>query len=145
MRKALTGFGGHIRIESGGIGQVEGVELYRMGQTNVKGRYPIHFHLLGSCPSSYFKASSVHRSFYRCISIHGTHDSLTTENVAFDAIGYCYYLEDGVEERNTISYNLAAHIHGIGPDIGRGFAQSSLLYVESAKLTLPADVTASGK
>lgn len=144
MSKSLTGFGGHIRVESGGIGQVEGVELYRMGQTNVKGRYPMHFHLLGSCPSCYFKASSVHHSFYRCISIHGTNNSLTTENVAFDVIGYCYYLEDGVEEMNTISYNLAAHIHTIGPDVGRGSGQSTDQYFEGPNLILPADVTASG-
>lgn len=27
--------------------------------------------------------------------------------------GHCYYLEDGVEERNTFERNLAAHIHPI--------------------------------
>lgn len=35
----LTGYGGHIMIHDGGIGYVEGVELYRMGQTNFLGRY----------------------------------------------------------------------------------------------------------
>jgi G8 domain len=144
MNKELSGFGGHIRVEGKGIGQVEGVELYRMGQTNVRGRYPMHFHLLGSCPTCYFKSSSIHRSFYRCVAIHGTHDTLTTENVAYNVIGYCYYLEDGVEERNTISYNLAAHIHTIGPAMVRGFGQKTYQYVEGPNLTLPADVTASG-
>ena len=33
-----TGFGGHIVVHSGGKGYLEGVELYRMGQTNVLGR-----------------------------------------------------------------------------------------------------------
>ena len=33
-----TGFGGHIIIHNGGLGYMEGVELYRMGQTNVLGR-----------------------------------------------------------------------------------------------------------
>jgi G8 domain len=144
MNTMLTGFGGHIRIEGNATAQVQGIELFQMGQTNVKGRYPFHFHLLGTCPMCYFKASSIHRSYYRCIAIHGTHDSLTTENVAFDVMGYCYYLEDGVEERNTISYNLAAHIHTIGPEIVRGFGQKTSQYVEGPKLTLPADVTASG-
>lgn len=59
---ALTGFGGHIIVHDGGRGFVEGVELFRMGQTTVLGRYPIHFHLLGDCPECYFKRSSVHRS-----------------------------------------------------------------------------------
>jgi G8 domain len=49
----ITGFGGHVMIHGNGRGYVEGVEFYRMGQTNVLGRYPIHFHLLGNCPSCY--------------------------------------------------------------------------------------------
>ena len=69
----LTGFGGHVMVQSGGKGYVEGTEFYRMGQTNVLGRYPIHFHLLGdSCSDCYLRDSSVHRSYYRCVSIHGT-------------------------------------------------------------------------
>jgi len=139
----LTGFGGHIMVQDSGIGQVEGVELYRMGQTNVLGRYPIHFHLLGDCPDCYFRDSSVHRSYYRCISIHGTNYATATENVAYDVTGYCYYLEDGVEQYNTISFNLGAHIHLLGPEAPTGFAQTTDLYQQSNDLTLPADVSAS--
>ena len=141
--KELTGFGGHIVVRNGGKGYVEGTELYRMGQTNVLGRYPMHFHLLGECPECYLRDSSIHRSFFRCISIHGTNATTVTENVAYDVRGYCYYLEDGVEERNTISYNLAAHIHMIGP-IPWGSGQTTDTFTESNRLTLPADVTASG-
>jgi hypothetical protein len=141
----LTGYGGHVMIHSSGIGNVEGIELYRMGQTNVLGKYPMHFHLLGECPSCYFRQSSIHHSFYRCISVHGTNSSLVTENVAYDITGYCYYLEDGVEENNTISFNLAALIHNIGPENPWGYAQTTnYLYTQSATLTNPADVTASG-
>jgi hypothetical protein len=111
----LTGYGGHIIHHSGGKGYVEGVELYRMGQTNVLGKYPIHYHVLANnCSDCYFTDSSVHESYYRCISIHGTHNLTVSENVAYDVTGFCYYLEDGVEEDNTLSYNLAAHIHFIG-------------------------------
>lgn len=42
-RKYTTGFGGHIMVHNGGKGYVEGVELFRMGQTNVLGRYPFHW------------------------------------------------------------------------------------------------------
>lgn len=92
-REALKGFGGHIRVQGPtSVGRVSGVELYRMGKTNVLGQYPMHFHMMGSSPESYFTDSSVHRSFFRCISIHGTHDTLIRENVAYDAIGHCYYL-----------------------------------------------------
>ena len=140
----LTGFGGHVMIHSGGVGQVEGVELFRMGQTNVLGRYPIHFHLLGTCSSCYFKDSSVHRSFYRCISIHGTNEMTVSENVAYDVTGFCYYLEDGVEEDNILSFNLAAHIHTVGETAISGGGQTIPLFYQSDSLTLPADVTASG-
>ena len=146
--KEKTGYGGHIMVGGTGTAQVEGIELFRMGQTNVLGRYPIHFHMLKNCPSCYFRDSSVHRSYYRCISVHGTSQMTVSENVAYDVIGYCYYLEDGVEQYNTISYNLAAHIHMLGPNIPTDQGQLLNDYVQSAvagsELTLPADVTASG-
>ena len=140
----LTGFGGHVMVHSNGTGYVEGVQLYRMGQTNVLGRYPMHFHLLGNCPTCYFRDSSVYRSFYRCVSVHGTNFLNVKENVAFDVTGYCYYLEDGVEHHNTISFNLAAHIHLLGPEPPSGGGQTTNVYDQSDILTLPADVTASG-
>jgi hypothetical protein len=140
----LTGYGGHIMMHSNGRGFVEGVELYRMGQTNVLGRYPIHFHLLGDCPECYFRDSSVHRSYYRCVSVHGTNYMTVSENVAFDVTGYCYYLEDGVEQYNKLLFNLVAHVKMIGPDIPYGDAQTTNTYRQTNKLTLPADVTAAG-
>jgi hypothetical protein len=85
-----------------------------MGQTNVLGRYPLHFHLLGDCPQCYFRQLSVYRSFNRCISVHGTDSMLVTENVVFDILGYCYYLEDGVEEENTLSLYLVVFVHFLG-------------------------------
>lgn len=139
-----TGFGGHIIIHNGGRGFVDGTELFRMGQTNVLGRYPVHFHLLGDCPECYVRDSSFHHSFYRCVSIHGTNQMTLSENVAYDVTGYCYYLEDGVEEENTFSFNLAAFIHSIGPEPPGGNGQTTDYYQESSVLTLPADVTASG-
>ncbi|GKZ00869.1 hypothetical protein MPSEU_001038600 [Mayamaea pseudoterrestris] len=148
MGRQQTGYGGHVMVTGTGTAQVEGIQLYRMGQTNVLGRYPMHFHLLGDCPSCYFRDSSIQRSFYRCISVHGTNKATVSENVAFDVTGYCYYLEDGVEEDNTLSFNLAAHIHTIGPDLPTGPSQRTSDYDQTAavgvELTNPADVAASG-
>lgn len=141
----ITGFGGHVIVHSQGRGFVEGVEFYRMGQTNVLGRYPMHFHLLGNCPQCYVRDSSFHRSYYRCVSIHGTNQATLSENVAYDVTGYCYYLEDGVEEYNTLSFNLAAYIHAIGPEPpGGSGGQTTNIYQQGPNLTLPADVTAAG-
>mmetsp|Transcript_17779 Transcript_17779/g.35766 ORF Transcript_17779/g.35766 Transcript_17779/m.35766 type:complete len:1390 (-) Transcript_17779:60-4229(-) len=144
MDKELTGYGAHVIVHSGGLGFVEGVEFFRVGQTNVLGRYPMHFHLLGDCPTCYLKDSSIHRSYYRCVSIHASHLTTVSENVAFDVTGFCYYLEDGVENGNDLLFNMAAHIHMIGPDIPAGGGQTTNIYKESDTLTLPADTTASG-
>lgn len=48
------------------------------------------------------------------IVLHGVTNILVKENVVFDAVGHCYYLEDGTEERNRFISNLAAFIHVIG-------------------------------
>lgn len=100
--KFTNGFGGHIMV-TGTLASayVAGVELYRMGQTNVLGRYPLHFHLMGSQQGRSIGAvatdNAVHRSFFRCMTVHGTHYAKLYENTAYDAIGHCYFLEDGVE------------------------------------------------
>ncbi len=104
----------------------------------------MHFHLLGDCPECYFRDSSVHRSYYRCISVHGTSSATVSENVAYDIKGFCYYLEDGVEENNTISFNLAAFIHIFNTDQPFGLGNANQVYQQSNALTNPADVVASG-
>ena len=142
----LTGFGGHLRA-AGTLAtlRVDGVEFYRMGQTNVLGRYPVHMHLMGEAGGmrSYVRSCSIHRSFYRCVSVHGTSKAVISSNVAYDAIGHCFYLEDGVEEENIIEYNLAAYVHFLGYP-----ARSSNQFIgdvpQTPSLLLPADVTASG-
>ena len=124
----LTGYGGHILITgSGAVGRVSGVELLRMGQTNVLGRYPFHLHLLGDEGAhSYLRDSSVYHSYYRCASLHGTNYATLSQNVAYDVIGYCFYLEDGVEEYNSIEFNLAAFVHFLGAP-----ARSTNQWIES--------------
>lgn len=145
--KELTGYGGHVMVHTGGKGFVEGVRLFRMGQTNVLGRYPMHFHRLeNNCPGCYFRESSIESSFYRCISVHATNGITVAENVAFNVTGHCYYLEDGVEVNNKLSFNLAALIHSIGPEPPNGGGQHTnpSTFVQNDRLTLPADVTAAG-
>ncbi len=59
--------------------------------------------------------------------MHGTSKVTVTRNVGFDIMGHCFYLEDGTEELNEISYNLAAYIHTIGRPI-IGYAQVFLFF-----------------
>ena len=141
----LTGFGGHIMITGpNATGRVAGVELFRMGQTNVLARYPMHYHLVADGGyRSYVSDISVHHSFFRCVAVHGTNGVNITSNVAYDAIGHCFYLEDGVEENNNFEHNLAAHIHIIGYPNSRGSGQFLQDVEQRPELVLPADTTAS--
>ncbi len=134
-------FGGHIMVR--GEGRFSGVRGYRLGQTNQLARYPFHFHLLQSSPQSFIRDCTIHRSFYRCVSIHDTHEMNVQRNVAFDVTGHCYYLEEGVEENNTIAFNLAAYVHVIYQAAITGQPMVNV-YNETDFLRLPADVAASG-
>ncbi len=101
------GFGGHIMIMKNGMARVEQVELFKMGQKAVLGRYPFHWHLCeDKARGSYFKNSSVHRSFNRATVIHGT-DYVTVDGIfAYDHIGHGIFLEDGGERYNNIKNNV---------------------------------------
>ncbi|WP_298541864.1 carbohydrate-binding protein [uncultured Aquimarina sp.] len=102
-----TGFGGHIMLMKNSIAHAENVELYKMGQKGVLGRYPFHWHLNeDKAQGSYFKNSSVHKSFNRAVTIHGT-DYVTVDGIfAYDQIGHGIFLEDGAERFNTIKNNV---------------------------------------
>ena len=110
----VSGFGGHIMVmnmegccETPGVGNIQGVELYRMGQKGMLGRYPFHWHmLLNTGQGQYFRNNSVHRSFNRAITIHGTESTLVEDNFCYDHIGHGLFLEDGSERFNTIRRNV---------------------------------------
>ena len=116
------GFGGHVMIMKsgstlagdtafvqGGRGYVEGAEFFRMGRESVKGKYPLHFHMLGEeGKGQYFRNNSVHRSFNRALVIHGTESTLVEKNVCYDHIGHGLMLEDGSERFNRILSNVMA-------------------------------------
>ena len=39
------------------------------------------------------------RSFFRCLTVHGTGGLLVESNVGFDVTGHCFYLEVGASAR----------------------------------------------
>ena len=132
------------QILVGHEGRIRGVIAYRAGQVNVKGAYPFHLHMVGDGSTSVFSDNSVYRSFYRCYTVHGTNNARLEYNTAFHALGNCFYLEDGVEERNIFEKNLAAYIHPINGQIAGGFSQTGTTFVGSNELSQPADTAASG-
>ncbi len=101
-----TLFGGHIMAMVGSKMFVEGVELNRMGQNMHLARYPIHWHLIGDADGQYIRNSAIHDTYSRCVTVHGTNDLLIENNVTYNNIGHCFFLEDGVEHGNQFVHNL---------------------------------------
>ena len=98
--------GGHMMAMSGSTMKVSGVELFRMGQHENLARYPIHWHLVGDAPGQYIENSAIHDTYSRCVTVHGTNNVRVENNVAFNNVGHCYFLEDGVEHGNQYLNNL---------------------------------------
>jgi hypothetical protein len=102
-----TYFGGHIMAMAGSKMYVSGVELNRMGQNMHLARYPIHWHLVGDAPGQYIQNSSIHDTYSRCVTVHGTNDLRVENNVTYNTVGHCFFLEDGIEHGNQFIRNLA--------------------------------------
>ncbi|CAI9587445.1 unnamed protein product, partial [Staurois parvus] len=106
-------FGGHLKVGRGFKSvHLEGIELKHMGQQTM-GHYPVHFHTTGDVdekggyhPPTYVKDISIHHSFSRCVTVHGTNGLLVKDVVGYDTLGHCFFTEDGPEERNTFDHCL---------------------------------------
>jgi cell surface hyaluronidase len=106
-----AGFGAHIMVmpTSGvsGYAYIQGVELYRMGQKSITGRYPMHWHMCAQDGAGqYFKDSVVNHSFNRAVTIHGTESTVVDNNFCYDHLGHGIFLEDGSERFNVITHNV---------------------------------------
>jgi len=101
-----TYFGGHIMAMSGSRMYVSGVELNRMGQHMTLARYPIHWHLIGEGEGQYIRNAAIHDTFSRCVTVHGTNNLQVENNVTFNTVGHCFFLEDGIETGNRFVRNL---------------------------------------
>ncbi len=101
-----TLFGGHIMAMNGSKMFVDGVELNRMGQNMHLARYPIHWHLIGDAQGQYIKNSAIHDTYSRCVTVHGTNYLDVENNVTYNNIGHCFFLEDAVEHDNQFVHNL---------------------------------------
>src|SRR5215470_2610712 len=99
-------FGGHIMAMAGSKMFVEGVELQRMGQNLTLARYPIHWHLIGDAKGQYIRNASIHDTYNRCVTVHGTNFLRVENNVTYNTVGHCFFLEDGVEHGNEFVHNL---------------------------------------
>jgi cell migration-inducing and hyaluronan-binding protein len=99
-------FGGHIMAMAGSRMTVSGIELTRMGQHLTLARYPIHWHINGDVTGQYIRNSAIHDTYNRCVTIHGTNNLLVENNVTYNTVGHCFFMEDGIETGNQVVRNL---------------------------------------
>ena len=100
-------FGGHVMAMGTSKMFVEGVEFNRMGQNLTLARYPIHWHLLGDAKGQYIRNAAIHDTYNRCVTVHGTNFLRVENNVTYNTVGHCFFLEDGIEHGNEFVHNLA--------------------------------------
>jgi hypothetical protein len=101
-------FGGHIMAMVTSEMYVEGVELNRMGQNLELARYPIHWHLVGDGgQGQYLRNAAIHDTYNRCVTVHGTNNLRIENNVTYNNVGHCFFMEDGIETGNEYIQNLA--------------------------------------
>ena len=103
---STPGYGGHMIIMGGATAHIEGIELFQMGQRGNLARYPMHWHMAGDVSGQYFRNNSVWRTFNRCVTVHGSDNSVVQDNVCYDHTGHGYFMEDGAETGNLIEGNL---------------------------------------
>jgi cell migration-inducing and hyaluronan-binding protein len=99
-------YGGHVMAMGASKMFVEGVEFQRMGQNLTLARYPIHWHLIGDAKGQYIRNAAIHDTYNRCVTVHGTNFLRVENNVTYNTVGHCFFLEDGIEHGNEFVRNL---------------------------------------
>jgi cell migration-inducing and hyaluronan-binding protein len=142
-----TYFGGHIMAMAGSKMNVSGIELTRMGQHLTLARYPIHWHLNGDATGQYIENSAIHDTYSRCITVHGTDNLRVENNVTYNTVGHCFFLEDGIETGNQFVRNLGIQTkcHPTLPcePTNLTLAQQSTAGQQSPNILIPSDNTVS--
>jgi len=143
-------FGGHIMAMAGSKMYVSSVELNRMGQNMHLARYPIHWHVLGEGQGQYVRNSAIHNTYSRCVTVHGTNNLKIENNVTFNTVGHCYFLEDAVETGNQFVHNLGimtkCHPDGkpcVPTNLSPGGTTSGVSGQKTKDVLIPSDNTAS--
>jgi hypothetical protein len=100
----------HSPGDESAIGRIEYIELTDVGQAFKLGRYPLHFHMIGTVNQSYVRGNAIHQTYNRAVTLHGIHYFRVINNVAFNTMGHTIFVEDAVETRNYIHHNLIVQV-----------------------------------
>jgi cell migration-inducing and hyaluronan-binding protein len=101
--------GGHIMAMPSSHMYVEGVELSRMGQNLTLARYPMHWHLVGDAKGQYIRNAAIHDTYNRCVTVHGTNDLRIENNVTYNTVGHCFFIEHGNEFVHNLAIQTKCH------------------------------------
>lgn len=126
-------YGGQTMFRRGSRIHISRVEFSYLGQPGNFariGRYPVHFHMKFNdnlnLPSGergdYLVNCSIHHSFNRWVTIHGTHGVEIKDNVGYKSFGHGFYIEDGVEQLNVLDGNLGICVRAPLPHLLSGGA-----------------------
>jgi G8 domain len=112
VNSAALKLGGHAMFMAHGAMpatvQISAVEFAAMGQLNRSGRYPLHFHEMGTrCRQCYVRDSSVRDTVQRGIVLHDTQGVTLSGNVVFNTVGHNIFVETAQTTGNVIDRNLA--------------------------------------
>lgn len=89
-----------------GTMSIRNTRIEKCGQRGVTGKYCLHFHMMGDCPTCEFSNNAIEHGHQRGVIVHGTNRSLVENNVIWDVRGAGIYVEDGSEYMNRIMYNV---------------------------------------
>ncbi|WP_435009092.1 G8 domain-containing protein [Tundrisphaera lichenicola] len=103
------GVRGHTMYHRKSAGSIAYAEFRHLGKRDEKGRYSIHFHMVGdTMRGTSVIGASIWDSHNRWITIHGTQDLVVRDCVGYKSVGHGYFLENGTEVNNILDHNLAA-------------------------------------
>ena len=101
-------YGGHIMLKGDNVvGRISHVELKNMGQAYQLQRHPVTFTESEHLGDSYVSHSSIWDGYNRAIAIHASNCLRIEGNVAYNVMGHNYFLQDGIEIKNSFIRNLA--------------------------------------
>jgi cell migration-inducing and hyaluronan-binding protein len=61
---------------------------------------------VGEGQGQYIRNSAIHDTFNRCVTVHGTNNLRVENNVTYNTVGHCFFVEDGIENGNQFVRNL---------------------------------------
>ncbi|MGH9608666.1 MAG: hypothetical protein ACRD34_03240 [Bryobacteraceae bacterium] len=97
--------------------------------------------------------SAIHDTYSRCVTVHGTDNVRVENNVTYNTVGHCFFLEDGIETGNQFIHNLGmmtkCHPDGkpcvptsLGPFGAEGGKNFDLAGQNAKDVLIPSDNTA---